>query len=70
MTLQIHRIMKDAQNLNRLLLLVRTNAEKDKMPTLFTLASDVHGHEPLGDVLALSCTRDRWSDCQSLDRGR
>jgi hypothetical protein len=44
MALQVHSVMQNAQNVDRVALVVRTNAEQHKMAPLSTLASHVKRH--------------------------
>ena len=59
MTLQIHGVMKKAQDLDHLSVPDTPDAEQDEVTPFAVLAGDMKREESLGNVVALSCADDR-----------
>ena len=70
MALQIHRIMKESQDLDHVVVLSTPDAKHYKMPSLAALAGDVKRENPLEDVVPLFRTRDGRADSQIVQRRR
>lgn len=70
MALQIHRVVKESQDLDHLAALIMSSPEHDEMSPLASLASDMKRGYSLGDVAAFPCTRDGRAGGQIVQRNR
>lgn len=70
MALQIHGVMKEAQDLDHVTVRRAPDAEHDEMATFAALAGDVKREKPLQDVVPLFCTDDGRTGGQIIQRRR
>ena len=68
MTLQIHGVMKEAQDLDHVTVRRPSDAEHDEMTPLAALAGDVQCENSLQDVVPLFCTDDGRAGSQIIQR--
>jgi len=70
MALRIHRVMKEAKDLDYLAAVLMADPEHDEMTPFAALASDMKRVESLGNVAAFACTRDGRTSGQGFQCGR
>jgi len=70
MALQIHGVVKEAQDFDHLAVRSAPDAEHDEMTPLAALAGDVKRENALQDVISLSCTDDCRTGGQIIQRRR
>ena len=68
MALQIHRIMKESQDLDHVVVLSTPDAEHDEMTPLATLAGDMKRENPLENIVPLFCTHGGRAGGQVIQR--
>lgn len=70
MALQIHGVVKEAQDFDHLAVRSAPDAEKDEMTPFAALAGDVKRGNALQDVISLSCADDCRTGGQIIQRRR
>ena len=70
MALKIHRLMKEAKDLDHIEAVFMSDPKHDEMTPFAALASDMKREESLGDILAFSCTREGRAGGQGFQCGR